>query len=68
MKRDEVIDKLVCKCIDSVMSDHINYGDTTWIGAIFEEGHFGFTNYTNERLESEWYETFEERIKRDLDK
>lgn len=60
--RNDIIDKLVNNEIDTI-EQMIEQSDYTYLDSIIRNGIGGFDNLTNEKLEEEFYNTFEEKIK-----
>ena len=63
MTRQEVLDTLVQRDVDSIVEAAAK-GDTEFVEAIIRcEGTYPLGQLTNEELEKEWFEVYEEKIK-----
>lgn len=60
MKRQKVIDELLLEISNNIEFQFDNYRE--YVNSVFEDGFIGFTNYTNEELEKEYLEIFNEII------
>ncbi len=60
MKRQKVIDELLLEISNNVEFQFDNYRE--YVNSIFEDGFIGFNNYTNEELEKEYLEIFNEIV------
>lgn len=56
--RTEAVSDLVYNDIDTIINDHNNHGDHSYINDIMCGGFKGYDNLTNEELQEEYNETF----------
>jgi hypothetical protein len=56
--RTEAISDLIYNDIDTIINDHYNHNDHSYINDIMRCGFKGYDNLTNKELEDEYNETF----------
>lgn len=60
--RQDVIQELTDDAIETVFNADNNYDDREYIDSVFREGFKGFHNLSDDDLEKEYYECFDEEV------